>query len=99
MPYPAALSIDGAHRSWDRLASAPGMVRLFALAIPMVSSGAFFGRTGVVFAASVALGKDLNLTLGDRVSGDVERPGQDAGELGIEAYPDFVLMPEQYDED
>jgi hypothetical protein len=29
------------------------------------------------------------------VSQQVERLGQDAGELGIEAYPEFVLMPEE----
>ena len=27
---------------------------------------------------------------------DVEHMGQDAGELGIEAYPEFVLMPEEF---
>jgi hypothetical protein len=30
-----------------------------------------------------------------RVSLQVERLGQDIGELGIEAYPEFVLMPEE----
>jgi len=25
----------------------------------------------------------------------VERLGQDSGELGIESYPEFVLMPEE----
>jgi hypothetical protein len=29
------------------------------------------------------------------VSQQVERLGQDAGELGIEAYPEFVIMPEE----
>ncbi len=29
----------------------------------------------------------------------VERLGQDAGELGIETYPEFVLMPEEFFED
>ncbi len=33
------------------------------------------------------------------ISGLVERLGQDAGELGIESYPEFVLMPEMDDED
>ena len=30
-----------------------------------------------------------------RVSLQVEHLGQDIGELGIEAYPEFVLMPEE----
>ena len=29
----------------------------------------------------------------------MERLGQDAWELGIESYPEFVLMPEMDDED
>jgi len=29
----------------------------------------------------------------------VERLGQDVGELGMEAYPEFVLMPEELDEE
>ena len=32
-----------------------------------------------------------------RVTRQVEQLGQDAGELGIEAYPEFVLMPEEED--
>ncbi len=36
--------------------------------------------------------------LGARVAPDVERMGQDSGELGIEAYPEFILMPEDYEE-
>ena len=53
-----------------------------------------------VFAISWVIWKALALSpLGIRVSRDVEELGQDAGELGIEAYPEFVLMPETYDED
>ncbi len=34
------------------------------------------------------------------VDPDIERLGQDAGELGIESYPEFVLYPEEFgDED
>ena len=55
----------------------------------VVSVGAF------VFAASWLIWRGLDATLGVRVSRSVERLGQDAGELGIEAYPEFVLMPEQ----
>ena len=41
----------------------------------------------------------MEMTIGARVSPQVERLGQDAGELRIEAYPEFVLMPEDYDGD
>ena len=52
-----------------------------------------------VFTVSWVLWRVLDLAIGVRVAPDVERLGQDAGELGIEAYPEFVLMPEeQYDE-
>ena len=51
-----------------------------------------------VFASSFLLWHLLRLTLGARVSTSVERLGQDSGELGLEAYPEFVLMPEEYDE-
>ena len=37
----------------------------------------------------------IDRTLGLRVSKDVEAIGQDVGELGIEAYPEFVVMPEE----
>ena len=36
----------------------------------------------------------IDRTMGARVSSVVEAMGQDAGELGIEAYPEFVLMPD-----
>ena len=52
-----------------------------------------------VFAVSWLLWKALALSpLGIRVERDVEELGQDAGELGIEAYPEFVLMSETYDD-
>ena len=57
--------------------------------IGIASIGAF------VFAASFVLWRVMDLTIGVRVSPQVERLGQDAGELGIEAYPEFVLMPEE----
>ena len=37
----------------------------------------------------------LEKTLGVRVSREVEQIGQDVAELGIDAYPEFVLMPER----
>ena len=36
---------------------------------------------------------------GLRVSIQAERLVQDVAELGIEAYPEFMLMPEEYDEE
>jgi len=52
-----------------------------------------------VFTVSFVLWKILEMIIGVRVSQDVERLGQDAAELGIEAYPEFVLMPEEPDDD
>ena len=37
----------------------------------------------------------IDLTLKLRITEVVEQLGQDAAELGIEAYPEFVLMPDQ----
>ena len=50
------------------------------------------------FGFSWLLWKGLEKTIGARVLTRVEQLGQDAAELGIEAYPEFVLMPEQDDE-
>jgi Amt family ammonium transporter len=62
-------------------------------AIGIVAVGAF------VFVVSLILWKVLDLVLSLRVSAQVERLGQDSAELGLEAYPEFVLMPEEHDED
>ena len=51
-----------------------------------------------VFGASLLIWLGLKHTLGARVSDTVEQLGQDAAELGIEAYPEFVLMPEVDDD-
>jgi len=48
------------------------------------------------FTTSWLLWKGLALTVQARVSPEVEQLGQDAGELGIEAYPEFVLMPDDF---
>ena len=37
----------------------------------------------------------IDKTLGARIAPSIEGLGQDVGELGIEAYPEFVLMPEE----
>ena len=47
-----------------------------------------------VFASSLVLWLIIDKVLGARVSLKVEELGQDAAELGIEAYPEFVLMPD-----
>ena len=61
--------------------------------VGVLSVGAF------VFATSWVLWQVLARTLSVRVEPHVERLGQDAGELGLEAYPEFVLMPEEFYED
>ena len=50
-----------------------------------------------VFATSMGAWLIIDKTMGARVSKVVEELGQDTAELGIEAYPEFVLMPEEMD--
>ena len=54
--------------------------------IGIVSVGAF------VFTSAWLVWTVLDKTMGARVSRDVEMIGQDAAELGVDAYPEFVLM-------
>ena len=61
--------------------------------VGIVAVGAF------VFVASWALWLALEKTIGVRVSETVEELGQDTAELGIESYPEFMLMPDQDDID
>ncbi|MCY3584925.1 MAG: hypothetical protein OXI97_16540 [Acidimicrobiaceae bacterium] len=78
---------------WGTLATAIAAgAQLHIQLLGIVSVGAF------VFIASLIVWKVLDLVLGLRVSKTVEQLGQDSGELGIEAYPEFVLMPENFDE-
>ena len=58
----------------------------------VVSIGAF------AFVTSWLVWMALDRTLGVRVSHKVEEMGQDLAELGIDAYPEFVLMPERDDD-
>ena len=59
----------------------------------IASIGAFvFGVSWIVWFA-------IEKTIGARVSEDAERLGQDTAELGMESYPEFVLMPEPADDD
>ena len=79
---------------WGTLAvciAAGGQFHIQLLGV--VSIGAF------VFGVSWLVWRGLDMTLGVRVGRQVERLGQDAAELGIEAYPEFVIMPEEDDEE
>ena len=74
------------------------------LAVCIAAGGSFVTQlvgvlaVGVfVFAASWILWFVLEKTVGVRVSETVEELGQDTAELGIEAYPEFMLMPDQDD--
>ncbi len=51
------------------------------------------------FAASYIVWKLIDVTIGLRVSKKVEELGQDVGELGIEAYPEFVVVPDEIFDD
>ena len=80
---------------WGTLAAsiAGGGGRFHIQLLGVVTVGAF------VFVSSLIVWKLIDLTMGLRVSAAVERLGQDTAELGIETYPEFVLMPEEFDED
>ena len=69
------------------------------MAVCIAGGGNFVAQiTGVaavgvfVFTVSWILWSLLEKTIGVRVSRSVEEIGQDAAELGIDAYPEFVLM-------
>ncbi len=79
---------------WGTLAvciAAGGLFHIQLLGI--VAIGVF------TFAVSWLLWKGIDLVITLRVSRQVEQLGQDAGELGLEAYPEFVLMPEEFDDE
>ena len=79
---------------WGTLAACiAGGGKLGVQLVGILSIGVF------VFAISWLLWYLLDLTMTARVTRQVEQLGQDAGELGIEAYPEFVLMPEEEDRD
>lgn len=50
---------------------------------------------GFVFFTSLLVWYLIDLGLGARVSLRTEQLGQDTAELGLEAYPEFVVMPEE----
>ena len=87
-------------------------VHLFAgiwgtIAVPFTVEDAGFGvqLIGIavigasVFSVSLGVWKLIDIFIGARVSESVERIGQDTAELGVDAYPEFVLMPEEYDDE
>ncbi len=77
---------------WGTLAaSIAGGAKFHIQLLGVVSIGAF------AFVTSFIVWKVMDLVMGLRVSAEVERLGQDTGELGIETYPEFVLMPEEFD--
>ena len=80
---------------WGTLAASIGVTggaQFHVQLIGILAIGVF------VFAVSFVLWKLIDMTIDARVTHQVERLGQDAGELGMESYPEFVLMPD-IDED
>ena len=84
-------------------------VHLFAgiwgtLAVCIAAGGNFVNQLiGIVAVGVFAFGISMLLwwviekTMGVRVSPEVEELGQDMAELGIESYPEFILMPDEDD--
>ncbi len=65
---------------------------LIVQATGIIAIGAF------VFTVSLLVWLALKKLMGARVSPTVEEIGQDISELGIEAYPEFVVIPDQDDD-
>ena len=80
--------------AWGTLAaSIAGGAEIHIQILGVLAIGAF------AFSVSWVLWQLIERTVGVRVAPDVERLGQDAGELGMESYPEFVLMPDDLDDD
>ncbi len=76
--------------AWGTVAaSIAGGAKIHIQVLGVVAIGVF------AFAVSLGLWWLIERTIGVRVSHSVEQLGQDAGELGMESYPEFVLMPEE----
>ena len=74
---------------WGTLAAAiAGGANFLSQLIGVLAVGMF------VFVLAWLVWFVIEKTLGVRVTREVEEVGQDAGELGIEAYPEFMLMPD-----
>ena len=54
---------------------------------------------GFVFGTAFTVWWALDKVLGVRITRQVEELGQDVAELGMESYPEFILMPEEFDDD
>ena len=78
---------------WGTLAASIAAGADFGVQLLGVASVAAF-----TFIASLIVWKAIDLTVGMRVSRDVEYVGQDVGELGIESHPEFVLVPEDFED-
>ena len=78
---------------WGTLAVSISGGQFLVQLIGVIAVGVF------VFAISWVVWKALDVALSARVSPSLERIGLDAGELGIESYPEFVLMPEDDEEE
>ena len=78
---------------WGTLAASITTGAEFGVQLLGVASVAAF-----TFTASFIVWKAIDLTVGMRVSRDVEYVGQDMGELGIESHPEFMLVPEDFDD-
>ena len=80
---------------WGTLAaSIAGGANFGTQLIGVLAVGAF------TFVASLIVWKLMDMAMGLRIGVEAERLGQDTAELGIETYPEFVLMPEEFgDED
>ena len=59
---------------------------------PLVQLAGILAVGAFVFSAALLTWLVIRKVLGARVTLDVERHGQDVAELGIEAYPEFVVM-------
>ncbi len=79
---------------WGTLAaSIAGGAKFHIQLLGVVSIGAF------AFVSSFIVWKVMDMAMGLRVPKEAERLGQDTAELGIETYPEFVLMPEDFDDE
>ena len=94
--------LNGAIAGLVAITAAPDIVdHYWAIIIGAVGGNIVIQATGVVaigafvFISSIVVWIIIDKTLGARISPTIEDLGQDTGELGIEAYPEFVLMPEE----
>ena len=76
------------------------------MAVCIASGGSFLTQLiGVlaigafVFSVSWLVWRAIDMVLGARITQTAEEMGQDVSELGIEAYPEFVVVPDQDDID